>query len=328
MQENKESKIRESQAELNLKNLQAKEPNIKSPRVDDNEKLFDNEFLKKIERISINSRIIIPDGATGNRKSKSKGSSVEFSDYREYAEADDFRRIDWNAYGRFERLFIKLFMEEREAMVHIFLDTSKSMDFGNPKKSFASRRLAAAIGYLCFANYDSVSVYCINENIDAMRLNLRGKNNFPALLKTLESVEYRGETNLYSSVLQANIQDRRGISIIISDLFSNNARSRNSGYFDDMLKYLKFKKQDVYVCQVLSPAEIEPDLDENCRLVDSETSEFLDVTISSSLIRTYKDAFRRFVERIENDCFKRGARYMLMNTSVPVEQAVKTMASG
>jgi len=119
--------------------------------------LFDSEFLKKIQQLVITSKIVLSDGAGGNRKSRSKGSSIEFSDYREYSLGDDFRRIDWNAYGRFEKLFIKLFMEEREAHVHIFLDTSKSMDWGEPNKSFASRRLAAELSYISPSNYDKVS---------------------------------------------------------------------------------------------------------------------------------------------------------------------------
>ncbi|MDP4178692.1 MAG: DUF58 domain-containing protein, partial [Bacillota bacterium] len=99
------------------------------------EKIFDTEFLKKLDSIALNANITMSEGSSGSRKSKSKGSSVEFSDYREYTAGDDFRRVDWNAYGRFDRLFVKLFMEEREALINIFIDSSKSMNYGNPKKS-------------------------------------------------------------------------------------------------------------------------------------------------------------------------------------------------
>ena len=104
------------------------------------QKLIDSNLLKKLESLKLNTTITLNQGYGGGRKSKSKGSSVEFSDFREYVPGDDFRKIDWNAYGRFKKLFIKLFMEESEANINIFIDTSKSMDFGNPKKATLAKR--------------------------------------------------------------------------------------------------------------------------------------------------------------------------------------------
>lgn len=315
----------------------------------DSESLFDSEFIRKIERLSLSSNIIIPDGASGNRKSKSKGSSVEFSDYREYSIGDDFRRIDWNAYGRFEKLFIKLFMEEREAPVHIFLDTSRSMDFGNPKKSFSSRRLAAALGYLCLSNYDNVSVLCVNKIVDKMKLSMRGKNNFSELLGFLEEIQYRDETDIYSAIKQAEFRGNRGISVIISDLFSCSSQDRpNSGeqgrrnlmqrsdnqihieaisYFEKTLKFLQYKKQDVYVCHTLSPQETDPVLNGELRLLDAETGQYIDVTASTSVVAVYKDVLNRFVQELQKVCFKHGMKYLFMNTKVPVEQIVRDITS-
>ncbi len=278
--------------------------------------LFDNEFLKKIERLAITSKIIMSDGAAGNRKSRSRGSSVEFSDYREYAEGDDYRRIDWNAYGRFEKLFIKLFMEEREARVHILLDTSRSMDWGEPNKSFASRRLAAALAYISLSNYDSVSLVALSNRTEKVKLPIRGKNSFTQVLDFLENIQYNSSTDLVSALKDMNMKSERGISILISDLFSE-------GNLLDVIKYLQIRKQEVYICHVLSPQEINPEIDDSLRLIDMETGEAIEVTYSQLLMKTYRKVYNDFISGIERLCFKRGVEYMLMDSSMPLELMVR-----
>ena len=282
--------------------------------------IFDSDFLKKLEQLVISSRITIADGASGNRKSRAKGSSVEFSDYREYSIGDDFKRIDWNAFGRFEKLFIKLFMEEREAPVHVFLDASKSMDWGEPNKSISSRRLAAALSYISLSNYDRVALVCLSNKIDLFKSSLRGKNSLGEVLNLLGDLSYSGETDIYNTISKFNLKTGKGISIVISDFFSK-------GDFVEMIKYLQFRKQEIYICHILSPQEIEPDINLSVRLIDSETGEFKDVTSSPYLIKTYKKVFDKFRAGIEETCSKRGVHYMLMDTSVPVEQMIKMVVS-
>ncbi|MDQ2087188.1 DUF58 domain-containing protein [Herbivorax sp. ANBcel31] len=282
--------------------------------------LFDSEFIKKLENLKLWSKIMIQDGGAGNRKSRAKGSSVEFSDYREYTIGDDFKRIDWNAYGRFEKLFIKLFMEERESPVQIFLDVSKSMDYGEPDKSIASRRLAAAISYITLSNYDKVSVLCINDKIDEFKSSLRGKNSFKEVANLLENVKYDGVTNIYDTILKHHFKSGKGVSVVISDFFSE-------GSMMDMIKYLQFKKQHVYICHVLSPQEISPDIGESLRLIDSETGMHREVTASKSLLKMYNRVYQNFVNELEEICTKRGVHYMLMDTSLPIETLIRMVVS-
>ena len=282
--------------------------------------LFDSSFLKKLQQLVITSKIILSDGTGGNRKSRSKGSSVEFSDYREYAAGDDFRRIDWNAYGRFEKLFIRLYMEEREAPVHILLDSSKSMDWGQPNKSFASRRLAAALGYISLSNYDRVSLAFLSNRTEGSRFSLRGKNSFSEVLDFLQKAEYKGATDLYAALMQLNIKASRGISIIISDLFS-------PGSLVDVIKYLQYRKQEVYICHMLSPQEVNPDINANLRLIDSETGEFRDVTATPLLIKTYRNVYNRFTAGIEENCHKYGVNYIRLLSSEPVEQMIRMVVN-
>lgn len=283
--------------------------------------LFDSEFLKKIQQLTLASKIVLSEGAGGNRKSKSKGSSVEFSDYREYSEGDDFRRVDWNAYGRFEKLFIKLFMEEREAPVCIFLDISKSMDWGEPNKSVASRRLAAALSYISLSNYDRVSLFCIHERLEKAKLSLRGKNAFGEVMDFYENIEYGGNTDLLAAVSDSHMKSARGISIVISDLMPSTRLS-------DAIKFLQYRKQEVHICHLLSPQEIHPEINTSFRLIDSETEEFRDVTSSPLLLKTYRKIYGSYISEIEELCFKRGADYIRIDSSLPVEQMIKKVVSG
>lgn len=283
--------------------------------------LFDGEFLKKLQNLVLTSRIVVSGGAEGNRKSRSKGSSVEFSDYREYAPGDDFRRIDWNAYGRFDKLFLKLFTEEREAVVNIFLDTSKSMDWGEPNKSIASRRLAAALGFISLSNYDRLTIASISNRPENIRMSLKGKNSFKDVLRFLENVSYESPTDIFAALKGLNINAARGISILISDLFT-------PGIVKEIIDYLQYRKQDVYICHILAPQEIEPEVGASVRLVDAETGEVMDVTAGPQLLKTYKKVFAGFVSGIEETCFRRGVRYVRVDTSIPVEEMVRKVVAG
>jgi len=281
--------------------------------------LFDSTFLHKIQQLALNARFILDGNSAGNRKSRSKGSSVEFSDYREYTPGDDFRRVDWNAYGRFEKLFIKLFMEEREAPVTIFLDVSKSMDWGEPNKTIASRRLAAALAYISLTNFDRVSMACIDEDIQQMCKDVRGKNFFYKVTNVLENIQYTGGSHIQKAIESCHLQSGRGITVLISDFFTQ-------GCFHELLKYLIYKKQTVYVCHILSPQETMPSVNESVKLVDSETGETMDITVTPQLLNSYGKALNNFRSQIEQACIKWGAYYFPFSSEQAVEEMVKEVA--
>jgi len=282
--------------------------------------LFDSDFLNRIQRLVLYFRTEAESISAGNRKSRSKGSSVEFSDYREYVPGDDFRRIDWNAFGRFEKLFIKLFMEEREVPVSIFLDISKSMDWGVPNKNIASRKLAAALAYISLANFDKVSLACTDENARQVLMGIRGKNQFHRIIKTLEMVQYSGESDIQKAIESSHVLSGRGISILITDFFSR-------GNITELLKYLAYHKQTIYACHILSPQELSPDISESLRLVDSETGEVLDITVTPSLIKAYKNALDSFTYQVRQACIKFGAQYFQFSSEMAVEEMVKGVAA-
>src|SRR5665648_476702 len=155
-------------------------------------KSFDQDFLKKLERLAIQGSKIVFSGTGGNRKSKARGSAIEFSDFREYTLGDDYRSIDWNAYARFERLFIKLYMEERETNITIFLDTSASMNQGEPNKGKMAKELAAILAYIALANYDRVGIAAINDQLVNELPYFSGKPGFTNALSFLDQVNYHG----------------------------------------------------------------------------------------------------------------------------------------
>ena len=281
--------------------------------------LFDSTFLQKIQQLALNARFTLEGTSAGNRKSRSKGSSVEFSDYREYTQGDDFRRVDWNAYGRFEKLFIKLFMEEREAHVTIFLDVSKSMDWGEPNKTIASRRLTAALAYISLINFDRVTVACVDEDIQQMCKDIRGKNFFHKVTDVLENIQYTGRSQIQKAIESCRLQSGRGITVLISDFFTQ-------GSFQELLKYLTYKKQAVYICHILSPQEIQPAVSESVKLVDSETGEMMDITVTPTLLNSYGRALDNFRNQIEQACIKWGAYYFQFSSETAVEEMVREVA--
>lgn len=278
------------------------------------EKVFDEDFYRKLESISIKARMTLTDGAAGGRKSKAKGSSVEFSDFREYTPGDDFRRIDWNAYGRFDKLFLRLFMEEREALLNVFFDCSKSMAFGDKNKATMVLRITAILTYLALNNLDRVCLNRLQENIVIPSSSYMGKNSFQRALQFLEASNFRGNTNLSESVKRKDLKSR-GISIVISDFFT-------VGSIDEVIKYLAFKKQQIILIQVLSEEELDPFLGGQVRLVDSETKEEMNLTITPKLLKTYKLKLKGLQMGVKASVKKYGGVFFQISSADSLEKIV------
>ncbi len=277
-------------------------------------KIFDSEFLKKLDNIALNAKITMNSGASGGRKSKSKGSSVEFSDYREYSIGDDFRRIDWNAYGRFDKLFVKLFMEEREALVNIFVDSSRSMDFGNPKKSLTAVKLSGVFAFLALNNLDRVCINGIKDTSINQSVPVTGKNMFYRCLDFLSCIQFSGNTNINACLKKKNLQSR-GISIVISDFFTD-------GSIEDGIKYLLYKNQQVVLIHVLSPEELQPEVYGQVRLVDGESREGRNMTITPAMLKHYEKKLNSFINEIKAFSSRMGVTYIQVSSEEQIEKIV------
>lgn len=278
------------------------------------ERIFDAEFLKKLDSIVINVRMMMNTGSGGNRKSRSKGSSVEFSDFREYSMGDDFRRIDWNAYGRFDKLFVKLFMEEREAMVNIFVDCSRSMFFGEPKKSLTAQKLSGILAYLALNNLDRVCLNSLSGTVIQQSAAMNGRSMFQRCADFLENLNFEGTTDLGAAIRRKEFKGR-GVSVIFSDFFT-------SGGIEDAVKYLLYKKQEVILVHILAPEELDPTLEGQIRLLDSETGEARDIAVTPALLKQYDKELNAFINNIREFCSRVGATYIQVSSDEPAEKIV------
>lgn len=278
------------------------------------ERIFDSEFLKKLDTMVINVRMLTNTGSGGNRKSRSKGSSVEFSDFREYSMGDDFRRIDWNAYGRFDKLFVKLFMEEREAVVNIFVDGSKSMYFGEPKKALTALKLSGILAYLALNNLDRVCLNSLSGTSILQSPALNGRGMFQRCADFLENLQFEGTTDLGSCIKRKEFKGS-GVSVILSDFFT-------AGGVEAAVKYLLYKKQEVILVHILAPEELNPALEGQVRLLDSETGEARDISVTPALLKQYDKELNAFTNNIREFCSRVGAGYVRISSDEPVEKIV------
>lgn len=274
--------------------------------------MLDKSFLNKLNRLKLNYNLSINKGYSGGRKSKAKGSSSEFSDFREYIDGDDFRKIDWNAYGRFEKLYIKEFMEEREILVNIFLDNSKSMDFGEPKKALLLKNIAMAFSYISLNNLDRINLYYHEENNLKESGYLNGKNSLSKAMNILDNLLFQSKTDMFTLINKRPYKP--GISIIISDLFSDK--------FQDTVKYLTYMNQKIVVIHLLDKKELKPDFIGDLNLIDSETLVDNDISISGSILNSYEKTVQSFIQNTKETTKKYGSVYSLISNELSIDEII------
>lgn len=279
------------------------------------EELFDSKFMESLNKLIIAANTTVLSGLEGRRKSSTKGSSVEFSDYREYVYGDDLRRLDWNTYARLEKMVVKLFNEEKEAKVNIFLDVSKSMDYGEPNKSFISRRLTLAIIYIALKGYDSVSLYLIKDDETKKLNNIRGKDGIFKAIEQVRNIQYTGESSLYPAIKKTNL-GKKEITFVISDFFAQDE-------MDVLLKFLRYMEHKVFLYQVLSKNEINPHIEGNVRLVDSENESYFDISLSGSILDDYYKAYKKFVNNLKELSNRNKSHFMQVVEMADIEEAIK-----
>lgn len=278
--------------------------------------LLDAEFMARLDQLDVVSRKVFAGKLKGERRSKRRGSSVEFADYRNYVVGDDLRFIDWNIYGRLDRLFLKLFLEEEDLCLHVVVDTSASMDTGEPSKSWAARRVAAALGYIGLVNYNRVTVTAFNDRIVGQAANLRGRQRLEQMGRLLIDTPDEGGSDLVTAARHlALTRQGRGVMVLVSDFLAK------TGY-EQALRYLVGNKYDVYALQLLSPQEVDPPLTGDLRLVDVEDLDMSEVTISAPLLKRYKANLESFCGGLREFCRRRGMVYMFTTSDAPFDQLV------
>lgn len=278
--------------------------------------LFDTAFLNKLERMGIVAKRAFPGVLKGEKRSPRRGHSVEFADFRSYTPGDDFRHVDWNAYGRLEKLFLKLFMEEEDLHVYVLIDASKSMDFGLPSKFDFARRLAAAFGYIALTNLDRLGISSFSGELEAIFPLARGRHQAHRMFDFLQALEVNGQTNLGRAMGQWAIRHRRpGVLFLISDFF-------DPGGYQQALTTLQSRRFDVNVIHVLARQELEPEIRGDLRLVDSETGEAREITVSGSVLNLYRRSLEGFCQGLQRFCHGRSMGYVRTSSADDFEDLV------
>ncbi len=278
--------------------------------------LLSPQLLAHLERLELVSRKIFRGRLKGERRSRRKGQSVEFADFRNYVAGDDLRFIDWNMFARLDKLFLKLFLEEEDLHFYAVIDASTSMDFGDPTKLFYAKQLAAALGFIGLCRADRVKIEALGSSRSQPGPVIRGRQSLWRMLEYLETIEPRFNVPLADGIREFCLRNSgKGILVLITDLMDK------TGY-QNALRYLLAQQMDVYVIHVLSPEEINPDVKGDLRLLDCEDGDVAEITVSRPLLDRYQRTLAAFIDGAREFCTRRGMMYLMANTEMPVDQLV------
>ena len=282
--------------------------------------MLDAAFFDRLSRLRLTMGHRTSMNLIGNRKSIQKGSSMEFSDFREYMPGDDIRRIDWNAYGRLDRLYVKEYMEEKEAVVSILLDTSASMDYGVKKKSELACMLAAAFSYMGLNDMDRVMLYDMGR-MDLPFVAAGGKRALPRLADWLGQCSFDGTVDIEKAVKELPAKGP-GVTILISDFLQETFLDEEQETAEKLLRFLNYRKQRPVFLHVLAGEELSVELTGTRNLIDMEDQSALRLTLDAGSIRTYERTLQEFLDRMRRECVKAGAFYAVCSTNTDIYQLI------
>jgi uncharacterized protein (DUF58 family) len=298
--------------------------------------LLTPELLRRLEQFQLLAARRAKSSAKGERRSRARGQSVEFADHRTYVPGDDFRYLDWNLYGRLDRLFLKLYEEERELPVRIFLDASESMTFGEPRKFDFARQVTAATGYVALCGFDRVSVIPfpsaeirnggtetsnVEESVIAVQQSaldgalrgVRGKKSSLQFFQNLGGLTAGGAANLNQALRRGALEARQtGAAIVLSDFLDP------AGY-ETGLSALVARGFQVSAVQILAPEELQPATYGDLRLIDSETGGMQEVTFGKFRLNAYQQTVQNFCQRLREFCQTRGINFFNVASDTSLE---------
>ncbi|GIP39643.1 hypothetical protein J31TS4_29230 [Paenibacillus sp. J31TS4] len=288
-------------------------------------RLLPDDMLVLLDRASLWSRRRMSGTRQGRRQSRQQGSSLEFADYRLYVPGDDLRRLDWNAYGRTGKPFLKLFLDEQELPVTLYIDASASMAFGEQGQAAKfryARQLAACIGYAALSGGDRIAAHLFGEAVRDTLPPLAGKASAGRLFAFLETGEAGGRGDLAAALAHPAARPRRpGMSWIFSDFLYEDAGS-------GALTALAAAGQETVAVQVLAPEEVDPQLTGDLKLTDSETGAQKEVALSGKVLRQYREAVSGHTESLRAFCLTRGIGFVRLTTDTPLRLAAMELLGG
>ncbi len=286
-------------------------------------------LLRRLEQFQLLAARRAKSSSKGERRSRARGQSVEFADHRNYVLGDDLRYLDWNLFGRLDRLFLKLYEEERELPVRIFLDASESMTFGSPPKFDFARQVAAAVGYVALCGFDRVSVnvfpelQAVNEGELATYNNqmavrgalrtVRGRKSAMSYFTNLTALTAGGPADFNALLKRAVLEVRQaGVAVVLSDFLDP------AGY-EAGLNALIGRGFEVNAVQILAPEELNPTTFGDLRLVDSETGALQEVTFGKYRLAAYQQSVANYIQRLREFCQTRGLHFFSVSSGAPLE---------
>ena len=275
---------------------------------------FDSDFLKKLEYLHVVSKKAFAGQARADRLAPKRGRGLEFADTRPYSPGDDFRHIDWKAYRRLGRLLLRLFDEEQDLPIYLFIDASQSME--QTEKFDQARRIAAALCYIGLAHLDRVTIMPFDSTLRESRSPGQGKGRIFRVFELLEEMQAGGQTNLSEAFKMFAAQGRRaGLTVVIYDFLDP------SGY-EQALKVLQARGHDVYVVQMASEADRDPGALGDVKFVDTETGVTRDVEVTPALAKAYGKAWQEYTDTLEQFCGRYNIGYVRADVERPVEEII------
>ena len=277
--------------------------------------VIDEAFLSQLEQLGTLLKNNVAGMFGGNRRSKNLGSSCEFADYRDYMPGDDVTKIDWNAYARFDKLYEKLYFDERQMHTRIYIDASRSMAHGSDDKAVAALKLAAAFAYLSISEMDKVSIYAIRGNqLEDIAIGMVGKDSYLGCVGRLNELEFDSDSKISEAIVPSAVGRGDGYSIIISDFLTDEN-------YEAAIDRFAEQKRDILCVQILSREELNPQMRGKMHLFDSEDqAKFFRKKIDQDVVRAYKDALNYVTDRIRSYCESRGGFYMLTSADTELSE--------
>ena len=276
---------------------------------------INEEFLQQVEALQVILKNNVAGLFGGNHQSKTYGSSCEFADYRDYIPGDDITKIDWNAYARFEKLYLKLYLDERQLHTRIYIDASRSMDYGNCKKADVALKIAATLAYLSICEMDKVSIYYIKNNkVHEVISSIVGKESFYNQIGKLNEIEFSEDCFISEGILPTRVGYGDGMSIILSDFLTDNN-------YESAIDYFVGRRRDLFCFQILSKEELKPNIRGKVHFFDSENvNNQYRKNINRDIINAYSKALDYTINRIKNYCNSRDANYVLVNSETSISE--------
>lgn len=283
-------------------------------RVDD---LIDSRLMARLDTLDVVSRKVFLGKVQGERRSRRKGQSVEFADFRPYAPGDDLRFVDWNVYGRLDRLFLKMFLEEEDLSLLFAIDASRSMAFGSPSKFDFVRRVAMALGYIGLVNQSRVGCFAFGGPEGTARITgLRGRRRVRELGEWLLALQPGGEFDFAAAMRSIALGGQgRGVLVVLSDFLV--ADGTESG-----LRAIAGRGFDVFAMQCLAPEEVDPGghIHGDVRLVDAERGTAVEMSVTSRALEAYRERRLAHWEALRSQAVRRGISAMSLRTDMPLDE--------